>query len=552
MTDTKSAPGLFRRVLTVSAVLLLLYVALGAPQQLGSKIEISDLREELLFWNGLANPVGVRLTVTVAHPRGMNVSLPPPQVIMGEFDSERPPAPFYQKPYYTIAAEHVDSQLSMLKATTQAPSTNDPKRFDADSETSTFVYELYPGTIFRVEGTRSFCLHSSQAGTGSMAQHIMPEMPDLFHSGENLSAYWVGVNANQDVAFDLSSKLTKALRRTSYFQGRPDRWQSLQMIFAPNELRKDSIYRRVVWRGHEVCFTRDAPDASTPPYRWIGSSMKEAETFDAAELSVDTQIAELRNAVENGDTHTVLLTLGKLQRLGPNAAKALPTLTGLLINHAAFCDVVSSTIALIGPEAIQWLLPYANDPNPETRRRVIEALGKIQPHSPDAVVALVAALDDSDVSVRRFAAFAMSDISDYPQSPVPKLKKIALDDAVPVRHAAVTALGNFGTEGVPVLIEALQSDKNKSVRIGAVRSLLRLGHLARSSAPALQNALKDSDQYVRMYAERALRELNMTPNLETVSEAALENQVPSAAAEVEQNSGDSRAQLTGSPSTGQP
>jgi HEAT repeat protein len=72
-----------------------------------------------------------------------------------------------------------------------------------------------------------------------------------------------------------------------------------------------------------------------------------------------------------------------------------------------------------------------------------------------------------------------------------------------VRQDAIQALGQMGEEVVPRLTEALKDTDNR-IRMGAADALGRIGPLAKDALPALDEALRDSDKNVRRHAAFAL------------------------------------------------
>jgi len=95
---------------------------------------------------------------------------------------------------------------------------------------------------------------------------------------------------------------------------------------------------------------------------------------------------------------------------------------------------------------------------------------------------------------------------------VEKLIKKLQDQNVNARMNAVRALGKIGTpeaikaveDAIPFLIQQLQSDQDKWVRMLAAMALGPIGEGAVNAVPALIQALQDQDISVRYYAAYAL------------------------------------------------
>lgn len=89
------------------------------------------------------------------------------------------------------------------------------------------------------------------------------------------------------------------------------------------------------------------------------------------------------------------------------------------------------------------------------------------------------------------------------------------------RRAALDALVEHGSAGVPALIEALE-DSEEQVRWLAAQGLSRIGPVGREAVPALEVALADPDPTVRWQAARALGEIG-GPEAQRALGAALED-----------------------------
>lgn len=128
--------------------------------------------------------------------------------------------------------------------------------------------------------------------------------------------------------------------------------------------------------------------------------------------------------------------------------------------------------------------------------------------SPQAQLDLNAAaafLADPDVETRRLAAASLGADGIAP-AVVPLLLDALLDKDPEVRWRAEFAIGRLGPRAVPKLIEALASNR-PSLRRTAAMMLGPIGPKARSAVPALLQAAKDEDRFIRVWSVKALGDI---------------------------------------------
>ncbi|MCH8275164.1 MAG: HEAT repeat domain-containing protein [Armatimonadetes bacterium] len=191
-------------------------------------------------------------------------------------------------------------------------------------------------------------------------------------------------------------------------------------------------------------------------------------------------------------------------------------------------------LGAIGPPAVEHLIPFLEDPDPETRRGVAWALGESGGEC--TLGPLIEALNDADWRVRNAAASAIADIRPGHEAAKKQIPAIiealkhdnefermvaanelngmgdsravepliaALDDPGPrVRQAAGRALGYIGGEGVfEALIDALD-DPDPVALFGVLTGLGDLGD--RRALGLLREMLSHPSEDVRITAERAI------------------------------------------------
>ncbi len=131
-----------------------------------------------------------------------------------------------------------------------------------------------------------------------------------------------------------------------------------------------------------------------------------------------------------------------------------------------------------------------------------------RPRTTRPVAALIGLLkDDSEREVRRSAAGALGEMGPAAASAVPCLRK-ALRGEGGGWWVAADAIGKIGgPDAVPALVEALES-KDDDVRLTAIKRLGELGGVASSAAKALEKARKDDPRESnRKAAAEALKKI---------------------------------------------
>ena len=151
------------------------------------------------------------------------------------------------------------------------------------------------------------------------------------------------------------------------------------------------------------------------------------------------------------------------------------------------------------PAAVATLEALLTDAQPSVRAAACEALGTLRSRSSVPKLATVLS-GDVDPRVRQVAALAFVYIGD-PAATGPLIGALR-DGAVPVRHAAIRALGKLRAAGAVGPLSAALSDPDPMARKIVVSSLGEIG--SKEGVPALSSALSDTDAGVRGEAAKSL------------------------------------------------
>jgi HEAT repeat protein len=246
----------------------------------------------------------------------------------------------------------------------------------------------------------------------------------------------------------------------------------------------------------------------------------------------------LLQALHDDDPGVALAAASALIELAPNAARSeLATIVPLAVRAGAVAELTA-----LGEPAVRVAVDLLGDGGPPARRLIVRSIGACGAPMPEAVDALVRALDDQDTAVRREAVVAARRLGVAGRPALPALvsglrssdgefRKLCLiaigeiagteaasvspvaealgDPDAEVRREAARVLGGAGppaAAAAPLLVRLLH-DAEPSVRVQAAYALGRLGPAARDAVPELRRLLQDPHHRVRGQAGVAIRQV---------------------------------------------
>ncbi len=226
----------------------------------------------------------------------------------------------------------------------------------------------------------------------------------------------------------------------------------------------------------------DADDPEASPQRWALSALA---LFGRAAADAAPRLVAMLSDRSNSSL-TRLGCLETLSQIGSAAPAAVPAVRAELERHLTQTSEMpeeelalgaAAALGMIGPDAsaaVPVLMRAAQCPSETLRREAVQALGRIGSAARDAQSLLCDAL--------------------------------LMDEALAVRDAAATALGQTGPSAWP-LIEPLLSAEEADVRERAVKVLGGWKSAAKSIVPSLEPLLRDHEPHVRLSTARSLRTL---------------------------------------------
>lgn len=155
-------------------------------------------------------------------------------------------------------------------------------------------------------------------------------------------------------------------------------------------------------------------------------------------------------------------------------------------------ESVSSTaqqeLVSLGQVAVPELLLASEDPRPEVRGRVAQALGLIHPASPKVVERLAGLLMDPDFRVRWRATSGLAAAAPEAATAIPQLETLVLNssEAQAVRIGALRALAAMGPQALHAAPAIASCLENSSLGLAAADAIASIGPAARDALPRLR------------------------------------------------------------------
>jgi HEAT repeat protein len=218
-------------------------------------------------------------------------------------------------------------------------------------------------------------------------------------------------------------------------------------------------------------------------------------------------LPELIAALDDGDYNIRAHACYALAIMQGTAAPAVPRLGQIVLDErGAIASTAAMTLARIGDPAVPLLTEFLKHTNAAVRQWGGIALGQVSSRPTSVVPDLILASRDADAGVRSAAVQAIGTIErSSPETATVLLR--ALDDPnVDVRMAAAQACAVR-----PRLVREneerfyrLLADQAAGVRAATANAIGQAGQFATGAIPGLTRLLDDTNEVVRVSAQRAL------------------------------------------------
>jgi len=201
----------------------------------------------------------------------------------------------------------------------------------------------------------------------------------------------------------------------------------------------------------------------------------------------------------------VVVSLGGFRRLPDSAVNSLVNL--LEVEHAETKSTVFGALAKLGSSAkpaLPALNSALNHENQVVRTSALKALAKVESNKGRLLNALQAKLGDKASSVRHTAILELGELGSDARSVGPAL--FARFDTTDDRQVTMKALRKIRVRDVQLYISILHNEE-PLVRFFACQALRRAGKNAKPAEDELRKLQKDSYDFVRREARRALESI---------------------------------------------
>jgi HEAT repeat protein len=228
-------------------------------------------------------------------------------------------------------------------------------------------------------------------------------------------------------------------------------------------------------------------------------------------------VPPLVEALKDRDADVRFYALWALGLVGPDAGDAKPAVAAALKDPSASVrrKAVFAVSKILPPDqAMPYLVAAFKDKDGDVRQEAVEML---VPLRAAGVPALVQALKEDDVELRRLVIAALGQIGPDAGEAAPALRAFLDPNKEPNSGGEATqALALIGKPALPVLLEALK-DPNPQVR---QQAFFALGQIGPASAETLVEAFKDPKPDVRLQAMQLLAAFGVTdrPVVQAVAE----------------------------------
>lgn len=294
------------------------------------------------------------------------------------------------------------------------------------------------------------------------------------------------------------------------------------------------------WAARELARLDDKAKSAIPTLRKALTDPRLAVRIDSAValVCIDPTAIDalpiLIDAIDNHrdewESHDVTWALA---RLGPIAARALPTLIALVMKGIAIDDEVKAMYLIDpeGKECVPALIAALKNKKAYISYTASECLGLLGPKAkaaiPDLVETITRDFDEDIVNEdpHMAAADALRRIGPAAESAIPKLIDAVKDEE---SDAAARLLGSFGPAAkaaVPALIEAIQIGEDENnldhllIQRESALALGRIGPAAKAAAPILRRMIEKGTS-IDPWAVVAL--VQLSPDAKSIAENRLE------------------------------